>query len=614
MKFVARAVEELPFDTDRGSHTREVPNACYTHTNPSPVQNPQIVSVSSMALSLIGRDGTEHDTADIFSGNVLPEGATPFAHCYCGHQFGYFSGQLGDGAAISLGEVEGPSGDIWEVQLKGAGGTPFSRAGDGRKVLRSSIREYLCSELMHYLGIPTTRAGACLTSDTMVERDAFYNGNPKNERCTIVTRLAPTFLRFGSYQIVNGTDPVTGRSGPSPNNTQLLWRMLEYTAKHFFPHIYKNEKNWMADRPNHTAAMFHEVALRTAKLVAQWQAVGFCHGVLNTDNMSVIGLTIDYGPFGFLETYDPGHVCNTSDTGARYTYAEQPSVCRWNLDRLLDTWAMVCPAELMKPALEAYDSAYEKHYYELMFQKLGLPPSPSGLLADKKLVDNLLTVMQTAAADYTDTFRLLSQYDDSSDPAAAAASLHAAVGAPKSSVECQLRRRLQQCRLDLPEAQLRQLLQLHDKDPEALFMMFPDAPREHILSELREEEATLLKREDIEMQLKRLLSGNMRTAAIEGWERWLATYFQRIRPPPTQPLGEARASRLRQMMSVNPQIVLRSWIAQDVIESAEKLHFSAVTDLLHLVTRPYETLTEQQRARWGQRPDWADGVCVSCSS
>lgn len=253
---------------------------------------------------------------------VLPHDVSP--------QFGNFSGQLGDGAAMYLGEILTEAGSKrWEIQLKGAGKTPYSRQGDGRKVLRSSIREFLCSEAMAGLGVPTTRAGSCVTSSTRVVRDMFYTGNNIEERATVIMRIAQTFLRFGSFEIFKGTDPVTGRSGPSAGmalaqvplggrvseTDQHLHAMLDYTISSFFPDLWSVRtmpENEDQKRKVCYAAFLEEVTRRTARLAAKWQAVGFCHGVLNTDNMSIVGLTIDYGPFGFMDRFDPQHVCTLS--------------------------------------------------------------------------------------------------------------------------------------------------------------------------------------------------------------------------------------------------------------------------------------------------------------
>ncbi|GFR27508.1 protein adenylyltransferase SelO-1, mitochondrial [Trichonephila clavata] len=311
LNFDNLAISRLPMDPEERNYVRSVNAACFSKVMPTPVENPKLVAYSSSALSLLDLSVEESELEDIteyFSGNKILHGSEPAAHCYCGHQFGYFSGQLGDGAAIYLGEVINARNERWEIQLKGAGLTPYSRTADGRKVLRSSVREFLCSEAMHFLGIPTTRAGTCITSDSKVIRDIFYDNHPKEEYCSIVLRIAPTFIRFGSFEIFKTLDPITGRVGPSVGRYEILYSLLDYVIETFYPEIHVKSN----DLIQKYSAFFEEVVLRTARLVALWQCVGFCHGVLNTDNMSILGLTIDYGPFGFLDIYDPNHVCNAS--------------------------------------------------------------------------------------------------------------------------------------------------------------------------------------------------------------------------------------------------------------------------------------------------------------
>eukprot|EP00731_Ephydatia_muelleri_P000032 Em0001g32a len=251
------------------------------------------------------------DLAEYFAGNKILPGSDPAAHCYCGHQFGNFAGQLGDGCALYLGEVVNVAGERWELQLKGAGKTPYSCQADGRKVLQSSIREFLCSEAMFHLGIPTTRAGTCVTSDTPVARDIFYNGNVIYEKATVISRIAPTFLRFGSFEIFKTRDPQTGRSGPSVGRMDILNQLLDYTITSFFPEV------WFMVRTVGT-----QVQPSSRAVSSYWKTGGhvavcwLLHGVLNTDNMSIVGVTIDYGPFGFMDRYDPNHICNGSGMGA----------------------------------------------------------------------------------------------------------------------------------------------------------------------------------------------------------------------------------------------------------------------------------------------------------
>ncbi|CAG2181014.1 unnamed protein product, partial [Oppiella nova] len=331
LEFDNKALRRLPLDAIEDNYVRSVSNACFSRVRPTPLSNPRLVSYSKSALKLIDISEEEvvsEDFVQYMTGNKLMSGSEPASHCYCGHQFGTFAGQLGDGAVIYLGEVVTSCGDRWEIQLKGAGRTPYSREADGRKVLRSSVREFLCSEAMHGLGGATTRAATCVISDDKVVRDMFYKGEPTLEYCSVISRLAPTFLRFGSFEIFKTVDPMTGRRGPSVGRNDILLSLIEYTIETFFPEIH-NQMN--ISNVEKYKMFYKQVVNKTAQMVAFWQTIGFCHGVLNTDNMSIIGLTLDYGPFGFMDRFDWDHVCNTSDEGGRYSYAKQPEICKWNL-------------------------------------------------------------------------------------------------------------------------------------------------------------------------------------------------------------------------------------------------------------------------------------------
>jgi len=254
-------------------------------------------------------------------------------------------------------------GERWELQLKGAGLTPYSRSADGRKVLRSTLREFLCSEGMYFLNVPTTRAGSCIMSESKVVRDIHYDGNPKLENCAVVLRISPTFLRFGSFEAF------MANRGPQFNRPNITKQLLNYTCENFFAEA-TNECNTNVEKYE---KFLEDVIKRTAKLVAEWQCCGFVHGVLNTDNMSILGLTIDYGPFGFLERYDPNFIFNGSDTGGRYTYKNQPEICEWNLIKLAEALDNVMPLNRSKQIVkESYQKEFKKFYLEKMRKKLGL--------------------------------------------------------------------------------------------------------------------------------------------------------------------------------------------------------------------------------------------------
>eukprot|EP01125_Pyxidicula_operculata_P011953 TRINITY_DN3916_c0_g1_i1.p1 TRINITY_DN3916_c0_g1~~TRINITY_DN3916_c0_g1_i1.p1 ORF type:complete len:310 (-),score=60.12 TRINITY_DN3916_c0_g1_i1:1173-2102(-) len=293
LNFDNSVLRELPIDDIEENFVREVSNATFSRVKPTPLKNPRLVALSDDALKLLDLDASKYQPETIaryFSGNELFPGAETAAHCYCGHQFGYFSGQLGDGRAMYFGEVVNKKGERWEIQFKGAGKTPYSRTADGRAVLRSSIREFLCSEAMYYLGVPTTRAGTLITSDSTVIRDLKYDNNPKSEWCAVVSRIAPTFIRFGSFEIFLPTTQDTGRTGPSFGNNELLQDIMNYTIKTHFPTIWKDSE----DKEEVYLEWYTEVVRRTAEMVALWQTVGFgnCYTIVVAINVVVIVVVV----------------------------------------------------------------------------------------------------------------------------------------------------------------------------------------------------------------------------------------------------------------------------------------------------------------------------------
>lgn len=352
----------------------------YQHVQTTPFSNNHLVAVSKKALPLLDltlEDAQHENFVTIFSGTHCPEGAMCQSQVYAGHQFGHFVPQLGDGRSISLGEVAAASGKSWDIQLKGSGKTPYSRMGDGRAVLRSCIREFLASEAMHALGVPTTRA-LCITGTT----DAVYRETP--EQGAIMTRLTESNIRFGHFEYFF-----------HHNKMEELDKLADYCIDSLFPQTKET------DNPH--LAMFVEITKRTAELIAKWQALGFAHGVMNTDNMSILGLTIDYGPFGFLDDYQPGFICNHSDHHGRYAFEQQPSVGLWNLNALAHTFTRWLSTEQLKSTLGEYQTYLVTHYHLLMSQKLGLTHWQN---TDSNLLTNLLDLM-TNKVDYHQTFRLL---------------------------------------------------------------------------------------------------------------------------------------------------------------------------------------------------------------
>jgi uncharacterized protein YdiU (UPF0061 family) len=338
-----------------------------------------------------GTMGREKFTA-ILSGNFQAPGMQPYALCYGGHQFGHWAGQLGDGRAINLGEITDSNGQHQILQLKGAGPTPYSRTADGLAVLRSSLREFLCSEAMHHLGVPTTRALSLVLTGEKVVRDMFYDGNPQAEPGAIVCRVAPSFVRFGNFEIFTMRE-----------EHAVLRQLVDFTITRDFPHLGNPGINTYIE-------WFREVCTRTAILIVHWMRVGFVHGVMNTDNMSILGLTIDYGPYGWLENYDPGWTPNTTDAqGRRYRFGQQPQIALWNLLQLANAiYPLIKDAAPLEAALGEYKSAYETQWLRMMLDKLGLALYQS---EDEKLIQQLFDVFKLAETDMTLFFRGLMQVD-----------------------------------------------------------------------------------------------------------------------------------------------------------------------------------------------------------
>ncbi len=405
LHFDNRFVGELPADTETRNYRRQVLAACYSRVMPTPVGAPRLVASAREVAELLELDPTasaSSEFAAVFSGSALLEGMDPFAMCYGGHQFGVWAGQLGDGRAINLGEVANRRGERWTLQLKGAGPTPYSRTADGLAVLRSSIREFLCSEAMHHLGVPTTRALSVIATGETVVRDMFYDGNPRAEPGAVVCRVAQSFLRFGNFEILAARKDV-----------ELLRRLVEFTMRADFAVPTASGKQAYL-------AWFREVCERTARLMAHWMRVGFVHGVMNTDNMSILGLTIDYGPYGWLEDYDPGWTPNTTDAEhRRYRYGAQPQVAMWNLARLAS--ALVPLIEDVAPLEEAlghYVQTFERSWNDSIAAKLGFQEYCAA--TDAALVKELWSVLELAETDMTIFFRRLALLDCSPQASEAA--------------------------------------------------------------------------------------------------------------------------------------------------------------------------------------------------
>lgn len=394
LRFDNRFTRELPADPESANFCREVLGACYSRILPQKVPRPRLVAYArevAEALDLEAEVCESAEFSQVFSGNRQLSGMDPFATCYGGHQFGTWAGQLGDGRVINLGEVVNHQGRRWVLQLKGAGPTPYSRMADGLAVLRSSIREFLCSEAMFHLGIPTTRALSLLLTGGQVTRDMFYDGRPKQEPGAVVCRVAPSFTRFGHFQIFF-----------SRGEIHLLKRLVDYTLRVDFPHLGEPSVDSYI-------AWFKEVCTRTAELVVDWMRVGFVHGVMNTDNMSILGLTVDYGPYGWLEDYDPGWTPNTTDAQSRrYCFGNQPRIAQWNLLQL--AYALYPLIERTGPfekALNEFSQEYERGWESMMAQKLGLDAFRAE--SDGALTKDLMSILQLVETDMTLFYRNLSR-------------------------------------------------------------------------------------------------------------------------------------------------------------------------------------------------------------
>ncbi|MDF2487519.1 MAG: hypothetical protein K0S77_141 [Pseudomonas sp.] len=374
-----KALDELTLD----NRFAQLGDAFSTQVLPEPIAEPRLVVVSEAAMALIDLDATQAQTplfAEIFGGHKLWQEADPRAMVYSGHQFGGYSPRLGDGRGLLLGEVLNDAGEHWDLHLKGAGQTPYSRMGDGRAVLRSSIREFLASEALHALGIPSSRALCVIGSSTPVWRET-------RESAAMLLRMARSHIRFGHFEYFYYTR--------QPEQQQVL---IDHVLTLHYPECANAEQPYLA--------MFRAIVERNAELIARWQAYGFCHGVMNTDNMSILGITFDFGPFAFLDDFDANFICNHSDDSGRYSYSNQVPIAHWNLSALAQALTPFIEVEALKEALGLFLPLYEAQYLDLMRRRLGLTTAEAD---DKQLIERLLKLMQPGAVDYTLFFRKLGE-------------------------------------------------------------------------------------------------------------------------------------------------------------------------------------------------------------
>ena len=393
---------ELPGDNVSENYTRQVNNACYSHVTPEAFPDAYLIACSNEMAQVLGIDpetcGSD-DFVKLFSGTQLLETMKPYANCYGGFQFGQWAGQLGDGRAINLGDVKTHSGEHWTLQLKGAGPTPYSRTADGYAVLRSSVREFLCSEAMHHLGVATTRALCLLGTGKAVVRDMFYDGHPQKEPGAIVCRVAQSFTRFGSFEIF-----------AARNQLDVMQQLVDFTITRDFSHLGKPGKETYL-------AWYQEICQSTSAMIVDWMRVGFVHGVMNTDNMSILGQTIDYGPYGWLEDYDPEWTPNTTDSHTRrYKFGQQPAIALWNLVQLANAiHPLIDDIPALENILDNYRQQYEQDYLAMMVKKLGLSQVSDNDLA---LVNDLTRTLTLVETDMTLFYRHLSdiQTEDVTSP------------------------------------------------------------------------------------------------------------------------------------------------------------------------------------------------------
>lgn len=392
LTLVNRFSTVLTADESEANYPRQVLGACFSWVNPIHPIQPRLLAYSKDMLDALAiEDVDSKDFLNILSGKDLLPASKPYAMCYGGHQFGHWAGQLGDGRAINLAEVQGRN-QIWALQLKGAGPTPYSRSADGMAVLRSSIREFLCSEAMYHLGVPTTRAlSLCLSGDT-VQRDMLYDGNPQDELGAIVCRVAPSFIRFGNFEILSARKDYI--------NLQAL---LNFTIQAFYPELGEPCKETYLQ-------FFKKVCLLTADMIVHWQRVGFVHGVMNTDNLSILGLTIDYGPYGWIENYDESWTPNTTDSQhKRYRFGNQASIALWNLTQLANAlYPLIEDVPALESILDEYRTYYVKQYYLMLNAKLGLYTFN---MQDEMQQKELLNLLAACEVDMTLFYRTLTKFD-----------------------------------------------------------------------------------------------------------------------------------------------------------------------------------------------------------
>lgn len=534
-------VRELPGDPATHNVPRAVRNACYTRVEPTPVSAPRLLAWADPVGEMLGisRPASPVGPAvEVLGGNRVLPGMQPYAARYGGHQFGHWAGQLGDGRAITLGEILCPDGVRRELQLKGAGKTPYSRTADGRAVLRSSVREFLCSEAMHYLGVPTTRALSLVATGDSVVRDMFYDGNPRPETGAIVCRVSPSFVRFGNFEILAAQD-----------EPETLKRLADYVIREHFPELGGES----AFTPAIYARWFEEICRRTGTLIAHWMRVGFVHGVMNTDNMSILGLTIDYGPYGWLEGFDLSWTPNTTDAqGRRYCFGNQPQIAQWNLTRLAAALApLIEDHAMLEQGLAVFGETFNNTWRRMLADKLGLASLEHK--DDDTLVSDLFELLQQVETDMTLFFRCL--MDIPVEGACESAAGDAADNADR-----------------IEDSALAEFFRRAFYDEQQAFA---------------------------HAQMSKLTG-------------WLRRYIARVRLD-----NEPADRRYQRMKRANPKYVPRNYLAQQAIEALEQGDASVIERLMEVLKRPYdEQLAHDElaarRPEWARNKPGCSAL--SCSS
>lgn len=682
LKFDNRNLRELPIDSNPSSSSRPVPNAVFARTTFQPVRNPDCVAYSSDALALLGLDADKIDVNDIaqyLSGNkpIPNSNCEPYAHCYCGHQFGSFAGQLGDGAAMYLGEVENAATEQrYEVAMKGSGKTPFSRRSDGRKVLRSSIREFLGSEAMHYLGIPTTRAGSIVTSQSTVVRDVFYDGHAAEEPCSVITRIAPNFFRFGSFEIFKKRDVNANtmeREGPSAGNLELQRQLFDYIiSNHFKKYMVEQGISMDSIGSNVYTEFFRFQCRSSARLVSKWDLIGFIHGVLNTDNMSLMGITIDYGPYAFMEWMDQDFTPNGSDSSGRYAWEEQREIVGWNLMKLYEALSPVLTLsreEAEEMIEKEYQDTYKAEFTALFAEKIGALSvngdttsdgrSDGGGISSEPLLDferSLRQTMHDTKVDFTDFYRALTIYHEQMLTAARATDLSVDLSptviadkllnrlvsrcAKKSDLVAHYEKRMKIHKLSMPPAQIQGISQLIREQPAKAEEMFGVDIRQ-IAAEISGEEKKLQLLIGMSQELESLKDRDdayLDKINYNIWRKWIEEHYLPLMESDNKAAEgmsqfasevDMLASRVNVMHSVNPTFILRNWINQECITAAEKGSYDKVRTVLEMLKTPYrlEYCTfkgegdsggsgiSAEEANFAKlAPTWGTSVLCTCSS